>query len=306
MQNTPTQNLTYEIKIACPPELAHYLEELLWTLPGVEAVMESYGPGSHDQTRLEDLNSIKLFTPDAANEERVRILLATEEMLKAAGCAVIEVVTITEEDWFESWKAHWHLAPVTDNLVICPTWEKSLYAPLKPEERVMFLDPGAAFGTGTHETTRLMLAGLEKLAKEKNFSQLSVLDVGTGSGILAIYAAMLGSRSVMGVDNDPAAIPHVRENADLNNVQITATDTPLGELCMTRYDLVLANIIAPIILELLPEMTARLEKGGTLLTSGLIETSVGTVEEALREAGFGEFERTRMGDWFSLRGVYQP
>jgi len=150
-----------------------------------------------------------------------------------------------------------------------------------------------------------MLKVLEKMADERDFSQVNLLDVGTGSGILAIYAAKRGCKDIRGVDNDPMAVQTAKKNAEINHVAhvIDFTDSPLNELCQTRYDIILANIIAPVILELFPEMMLRMSPGGTFVASGLIEKSVGQVEEALKNVGFTDLQHYQQGAWLALSGI---
>jgi ribosomal protein L11 methyltransferase len=278
-----------EVKIQCPPVLAAYLQELLWTLDGVESVTEHYQSNpEHDQTQPVDLSCISLLTRNPLGEDLVKVLLVENPKLLKV-CDIIDSRWIEEKDWLETWKQ---------------SWEEC--TPQSSEEVVIRLDPECAFGTGSHETTRLMLKAMEQLAGEIDFSQTSVLDVGTGSGILAIYAAKLGSHNVRGVDNDPLAVETAIRNAELNGVASVTdfTGTPLAELCQTQYDVVLANIIAPVILELFDDMCLRLTRGGYFLASGLIEKSVGVVAERMKSAGFTDIQQLQDGDWYALRGVY--
>ena len=303
LSTTPSASAMLEIRISCPPILAAYLQELLWTLPGTESVGETYRADMpDDETHLSDLETVTFLTRNPLGEDLFKVLMVENAKLMK----VTDIVSsrwIEEKDWAESWKQYWHPTPITDTLTIRPSWED--YTPKRPDERVITLDPGCAFGTGAHETTRLMLLLLDDVAKEKDFSQLAVLDVGTGSGILAIDAAMRGSLDVRGIDVDPLAVTASQENAALNNVadRITFSDTPIEDLCQTQVDLMLANIIAPVILKLLPEMLLRLAPGGTLLASGLIDTTVGQVEEALKAEGFSDIHRKQQGDWFALRAT---
>lgn len=280
-----------EVTIACQPSDADYVSELIWTVQGVQAVEEVYRNTESDQISPEDLIALKVFLmPDVSVEAIAGILAGFP------GCEVTHTKTIAREDWSEHWKQHWHPTPITPNLVICPSWES-----YSGSEMIIRLDPGNAFGTGTHPTTCLMLQALEKLG---DLSQTSVLDVGTGSGILAIYAAKLGSREVVGVDNDSDAVLTAAENAKMNQVDwITFSDSPLEERCLTKYDLVLANIIAPVILLLLPEMLSRLADDGVMLFSGLIESSVDSVIASLKDAGFTNIEKFQQGDWFALKAA---
>jgi ribosomal protein L11 methyltransferase len=294
-----------EVRIQCPPVLASYLQELLWTIDGVESVGEAYSnERTDDETRPSDLTYVSLMTRNPLGEDLVKVLLVDNPKLLKV-CDIVETRWVEEKDWAESWKQHWHPTPVTPRLTICPTWEN--YEPKSTDEIIIRLDPECAFGTGTHETTQLMLKALEKLAEEIEFSQVNLLDVGTGSGILAIYAAKRGCRDLKGVDNDPLAVMTATKNAKINGVESVTefTDTPLDELCQTKYDIVLANIIAPVILALFPEIVLRLKPGGRFLASGLIVTSVGSVEIAMKDAGFTDIQQQQQGDWFALSGIYQ-
>jgi len=300
MQSATTSNAVLEIRISCPPVLASYLEELLWTIDGVEGVGEVYDHTRPDnQTRPSDLTHVTLYTRNPLGEDLVKVLMVDNPKLMKV-CDITDTRWLEEKDWAESWKQYWHPTAITERLTICPTWET--YMPKSPDEVVILLDPECAFGTGTHETTQLMLKVLERMADERDFSQLNLLDVGTGSGILAIYAAKRGCKDLRGVDNDPMAVQTAIKNAKINGVDnfIDFTDCPLDELCQTRYDVILANIIAPVILELFPEMMLRMNPGGTFVASGLIEKSVGQVEEALKDAGFTDLQRYPQGDWFAL------
>lgn len=306
MTETVTTNAMLEIRIQCPPILASYLEELLWTVRGVESVGEAYRTDSPSETvEPSDLAYITVLTRDPLGEDWIKVMFVENPKLMKV-CDIIGTRWIEEKDWAESWKQYWKPTHVSETLTVCPTWED--YSPQRPDEIVLRLDPECAFGTGTHETTQLMLKALENLSKEIDFSQINMLDVGTGSGILAVYAAKLGCRDVRGVDNDPLAPPVAAKNAELNGVASSCdfTDTPLAELCQTKYDLILANIIAPVILELLPEMLLRLSPGGRMLFSGLIERSIGAVEDALRQNGFIDITRMQQGDWFVLAAIHNP
>ncbi|MBY0405354.1 MAG: 50S ribosomal protein L11 methyltransferase [Cyanobacteria bacterium] len=298
-----------EFVIECPPEAMSYLGERLWGLEGVLGVMEDYQDEVFQRLR------VMASTGDAAEilAEEINAVLESESFVEdfslplgTPPCVVSSRRVIQDEEWAESWKRFWHVQPITDKLVIRPTWEP--YTPKSEDEVVIDLDPGSAFGTGTHGTTRLMLRAIEAFQKDKKFSDLSVLDIGTGSGILAIYAAKLGCRSVMGLDVDPMSILAANENVVQNNVtdSVTISQTPLGELCRTPYDLILANILAPVILELLPEMLIRLIPGGTLIASGLIQTSVGSVQSAMEAAGFVHCQQMQEGEWFAVRGQFAP
>lgn len=296
-------NAVLEIRLQCTAAVADLLQELLWTLEGIEALTAHYQTEpTHDETQASDLTGVSVFTRLPHFDAMItNFLEANAEQLP--GVSIESTRLLEEKDWAESWKQHWHPTPISDTLTICPTWET--YAPKSPQETVILLDPECAFGTGTHETTQLMLKALEALGQELDFSQVNLLDVGTGSGILAIYAAKRGCRDVRGVDNDPMAVQTAQKNAVLNNVASFTdfTDTPLADLCRTQYDVILVNIIAPVILALWDEMLLRLNPSGRLIASGLIESSVGRVEAAMQAAGFTDIQQFRQGDWFALSGI---
>ncbi len=296
-------NSVLEIRLSCPPVMASYLQELLWTMDGVESVAEYYrNDRPDDETRLSDLMWVSVITRNPQGEDDIKVLMVDNPKLMKV-CDIIESRWIEEKDWAESWKQFWKPTPVTEKLTICPTWET--YEARTADEIIIRLDPECAFGTGTHETTQLMLMALEAEADRRDFSQLNLLDVGTGSGILAVYAAMRGCKDVRGVDNDPLAVMTSLKNAELNQVASACdfTETPLGETCRTQYDIVLANIIAPVILALWEDIRVRILPGGLFIASGLIETSVGKVEAVLQDAGFTDLTRQQKGDWFSLSGI---
>lgn len=291
---------TLAIDIDCPPELADYLGEMLWVVSGVQSVMALYSNPNAAETTAADLDTIRvLATPSSKVVEDIRQLFAGDETL--AVCRVRAQDMLAEKDWAEHWKQYWHVTPVTERITICPSWERAGYTE-KAGEIVIELDPGSAFGTGAHETTSLMLKAIELLSTEKDFAQCSILDVGTGSGILAIACAKLGCKSLIAIDICENSVAVTKENARINGVDqfIAASAAPLAELCQTRHEIVLANIIAPVILELLPEMTLRLADHGVLALSGLIGKNIPDIESALRQEGFTHTQELREGDWYAL------
>ncbi len=218
---------------------------------------------------------------------------------------------LAEKDWTEAWKQHYQLQRVGQRTVIVPAWEE--YAP-GPGEVVIRLEPGMAFGTGLHPTTRLCLRALE----DRCSPGTDLLDVGTGSGVLAIAAAKLGARSVLALDADGSAIPIARENVAMNGVdgQVTVqhgtlpggNDVPVHFLAGDslhllnngRFDLIVINILAHVIVSLAPALSARLAPAGTVIAAGLIDTQESQVTESFRAAGLHVVERAQEKDWVSL------
>lgn len=195
---------------------------------------------------------------------RERLLALTENGVDTAPATVSETA-LADEDWSESWKKYFHTEKVGDRVVIQPSWE--VYEP-QAGEVVVRLDPGAAFGTGTHPTTALCLRAMEKLIKPG----MTVFDVGTGSGVLAITAAKLGAGAVTAVDYDSTALRVARENIAQNGLAdaITLKESDILRNVTGRADVVTANIIADIIIRLFADLDAHLAPGGALLASGII------------------------------------
>lgn len=205
---------------------------------------------------------------------------------------------VDEADWADAWKAHFPVLRVGRHIVIRPTWRRHRAA---PDDTVLALDPGMAFGTGLHPTTRLCLAALEDAAERGSLEGARVLDVGCGSGILAIAAARLGAARILGVDTDPIAIEatvaNARRNQLVRRIHARLGSLPSGE---PAHDVVLANLIASVLITLAVPLTQELRPGGLLLASGIFGDREAEVATAFRDAGLTVEERTAEGDWVAL------
>ena len=208
---------------------------------------------------------------------------------------------VEEADWADAWKAYFPVMRVGRRLVIRPTWRRHRRA---PEDVVLALDPGMAFGTGLHPTTRLCLAGVEALADRGVLAGTRVLDVGCGSGILAIAALKLGAASAVGLDTDPiaieATIANARRNALVRRLRAREGSLPSGE---APFDVVLANLIAGLLVPLARGLTDELRRGGVLLASGIFADREGDVRAAFEAAGLKVRGRTAEGDWVALEAI---
>ena len=214
-------------------------------------------------------------------------LVELKEMGIDLGEAKVEHEKMYEEDWANTWKQYYKPSKVGEKIVVKPIWEE--YEE-KEGELVVNLDPGMAFGTGTHETTRMCIQALEKYVKEES----TVFDVGCGSGILAIAAAKLGAKLAVGVDLDPVAVESSIENVgynNLNNIEILH-----GNL-VEVIDGVVANILAEIICILTDDVKRVMKDGGVFITSGIIHDRVDMVCEKLEATGFEVIEKNRDGEW---------
>ena len=218
-------------------------------------------------------------------------LVELKEMGIDLGEAKVEHEKMYEEDWANTWKQYYKPSKIGEKIVVKPIWEEYEQ---KEGELVVNLDPGMAFGTGTHETTRMCIQALEKYVKEES----TVFDVGCGSGILAIAAAKLGAKFAVGVDLDPVAVESSIENVgynNLNNIEILHGN--LVEVIDGKADIVVANILAEIICILTDDVKRVMKDGGVFITSGIIHDRVDMVCEKLEATGFEVIEKNRDGEW---------
>lgn len=206
-------------------------------------------------------------------------------------------------DWINNWKQYFKQFYVDDILII-PSWEE-----VKEEDKdrmIIHIDPGTAFGTGMHETTQLCIRQLKKFVKEDT----ELLDVGTGSGILSIVALKLGAKHAVGTDLDPCAVPAVEDNKEVNEIPTQDFDMMIGNIIddkevqdkvgYEKYDIVVANILADVLVPLTPVIVNQMKKGGIYITSGIIDNKEETVVEAVKAAGLEVLEVTYQGEWVSV------
>ena len=235
--------------------------------------------------------------------DRVKEALEELRMFMDIGeCTITESQT-EDKDWINNWKQYFHQFYVDDILII-PSWEE-----VKAEDQdkmIIHIDPGTAFGTGMHETTQLCMRQLKKYVNKDT----QILDVGTGSGILSIAALKLGAAHAVGTDLDPCAISAVKENLEANDVPTTDMDMILGniiddkqvqdEVGYEKYDIVVANILADVLIPLTPVILHQMKKGGLYITSGIIDDKEESVVAAVKAAGLEIVEITHQGEWVSV------
>ncbi len=234
---------------------------------------------------------------------RVQEELDSLRMFMDIGEGTITRSQTEDKDWVNNWKEYFHQFYVDDILII-PSWED-----MKAEDRdkmVIHIDPGTAFGTGMHETTQLCMRQLKKYVTPET----ELLDVGTGSGILSIAALKLGAKHAVGTDLDPCAITATKENLEANDIPESAMDVMIGNIIddkqvqdavgYGKYDIVVANILAEVLLPLTPVILNQLKPGGIYITSGIIDEKEETVVAAVKAAGFEVLEVTHQNDWVSV------
>ena len=224
--------------------------------------------------------------------------------LQAFGLRPIGEVTtrlVHEADWAEAWKAHFPVIHVGRRIVIKPTWRRHR---ARPDDVVIALDPGMAFGTGLHPTTRLCLVALEWLADRGRLDRACVLDVGCGSGILSIAAARLGAASVIGVDTDPIAIEATAANAARNGLSETIS-ARVGSVPTESppFDVVCANLIASLLVDLAPALAGELRRDGMVVASGIFADRESDVRDGFARAGLLVGKRWDDGDWVALEAT---
>lgn len=214
------------------------------------------------------------------------------------------MVSETEDiDWINNWKQFFHQFYIDDLLVI-PSWEE-----VKEEDKdkkILHIDPGTAFGTGMHETTQLCIRQLKKHITP----QTELLDVGTGSGILSIISLMYGIKHAVGTDLDPCAVEAVRDNMEVNNIPTESFEMMIGNIITDKavqdkvgyekYDIVVANILADVLVPLTPVIVNQLKPGGIYITSGIINDKEQTVKDAIEASGLKVLEVTYQGEWVSV------
>ena len=234
---------------------------------------------------------------------RIDEALAEVRSFMEIGEGTVTVSETEDIDWINNWKQYFHQFYIDDLLVI-PSWEK--VKETDRDKKILHIDPGTAFGTGMHETTQLCIRQIKKYLTPETV----LLDVGTGSGILAILALMYGAKYALGTDLDPCAVEAVAQNKEANGIPGEAFDLLIGNIITEkeiqdkvgyeRYDIVTANILADVLVPLTPVITQHLKSGGVYITSGIIEGKEETVRQAVEAAGLLVLEVTRQGEWVSV------
>ena len=219
------------------------------------------------------------------------------------GEGTVSVDEIEDIDWINNWKQYFHQFTIDDILVI-PSWEEA--EPENEGRLVLHIDPGTAFGTGMHDTTQLCIRALRKYITKDTV----LLDVGTGSGILAILSLMFGAKKAIGTDLDICAVDAVRENKEANGIPEDSFELLIGNIITDKevqdqvgyecYDIVVANILAEVLVPLTPVIVHQLKKGGIYITSGIIDDKEETVAAAVRAAGLTVLDIQHQGEWVSV------
>lgn len=300
-----------EIKIEVPTQ---YTE----TAEAIANMAVPYGIYIEDYSDLEkgamEIAHIDLIDEDLLKSDRTKSIIhvyvsaehnAAEsisyltERLKSAGVEfIIDSSAISENDWSENWKQYFKCTEIGKRLCICPSWEE--YS--NTENRVVLnIDPGAAFGTGTHSTTAMCLKLIEEYIKP----DCTMLDIGCGSGILSIAGVLLGAKHATGIDIDPMAVKVAKENAKLNNVsdRTSYINGNLNEQVTGRFDIVAANIVADVIINLSKEVASLLNENGIFICSGIIDERAPEVLSALKKSGLKVIKESYDRNWAAFSAI---
>ena len=262
------------------------LEQQAWEIAHVDLIEQDL----LDQPR--DIVKVHMYL--APDENLAEVLPLFRERLDASGIEyTLSTTGVEQEDWQNAWKKYYHAMDIGQRLAIVPGWEE-----YQTDRTVITMDPGMAFGTGTHETTSLCLEVLD--ARVKGGERM--LDIGTGSGILAIAALKLGAAEAEGVDIDPMCVRTAGENAQRNGVQdrFKVLVGDLSDKASGVYNIITANIVASAILSLAPHVPALMAPGAVFIASGIIDTRKDEVLEGLRAAGLDPFEVQEKRGWVCI------
>ena len=275
----------------------------------VSEVFNRYGRGGavlstdfDDDSGHTAVVTVKTYLPldEEGRKTRQRIEEALWHLSQIYHIPPPEFRELTEDDWANAWKKHYHVLRIGQRIVVKPPWQEHKR---QPNDIVIELDPGMAFGTGLHPTTQMCLQALEEHLKPG----ARVLDLGTGSGILAIAAAKLGAGSVLALDNDPLAVRAAQANVQSNGVQnLVAVEHGSLDKATEDFELVLINILARVIIELTGQgLVDRVRPTGLMIAAGIIEEQEAEVTAALREHGLEIVERRQEKDWVTLVGGWK-
>ncbi len=275
------------------PSPGEWIDEEVLALPPEGAFVHAYIESGDDQAVLDAFVG--------------RVKTALKRVARSGlrpGSLDVAVHTLAAAEYLNAWRRHYHAQTVSERFIVVPVWEADERRP-EADRIPLVIDPGVAFGTGAHQTTALCLRELERAAP----GGLRVLDVGTGTGILAVAAAKLDAREIIALDVDDHAARAAKSNALQNGVgdrvRVQVSDLlsglPAGE---RRFDIVIANLLADLIRRLLPELGDWMNPGGLLIVSGIVQRQVEDTASAMREAGFSELRVERMDDWAVICGRY--
>jgi len=314
----------WEARLTVSKEAADAVATLLHEFPEVQGValegaVESapqhpeYGEWFSEHLTNEKDVTVTVYFPEHVSSpdirERVKEVLTR---VQAVGLDILQAAAdfslqlVDETSWENAWKEHFHPIPIGERFLIVPKWEQESVASAVDNRLPIVLEPGMAFGTGTHETTQMCLQAMENIA----LASKRVLDVGCGTAVLSIGAALCGAASVTAVDIDPVAVQVAQQNIADNGfsevVHAIQGDLLSGFAEGEVFDVAFANILRDVVILLAPQVYRRLSPGGVFVSSGYIESQAPMVQSELGRVGFRVTDRLTKGDWVTLVAVKQP
>ncbi len=291
-------NNYYELKISINPEMEEIISDICFSNLSCEGVVLAEETYKDLVMTATTEGTLRVFLTDI-EENPIEILKTERELLKSRGFSDEELgswdVTLDEkenQDWSKKWKEKWTVTHVTDKIAVVPSWLS--YTP-KEGEITITLDPGCAFGTGTHQTTQLCMKALEKYLKSGD----TIADIGTGSGILAILAKKLGAASAYGCDIDETVIDVARENAGVNGVDCTF-ELNTADKITEKYDFVCANILHNVLFEIMGDLKNIMKDKGILSLSGILNEKKDVVLEAIKREDLKIIDTLNQDQWISF------
>lgn len=295
----PQQESYFELKISINPEISDILSHICFEnldCAGVVLAEEEYKDdliliSTTEETLKVYLKSINNF--EQILQEQRKLLLERGFSEDDLGSWEFEISEIENQDWSKKWKENWDITRVSEKIVIVPSWIE--YAP-NEEEVIITLDPGTAFGTGTHPTTQLCMKATEKYMKEG----AEFADIGTGSGILAICGSKCGAAYVYACDSDEAVIETAKENAKMNNVSNIIIEYNTADKINKKFDFICANILHNILAQIMPDLKAIMKNGAKMVLSGILDEKKQVVIDAIKANGLELIEEMQQDVWTAL------
>ena len=294
----------YELKISINPEASEIVSNICFEnfdCEGVVSCEETY-EGLAEDSKLVSTTSEKIkafLREEPQNVEEVltqqrKLLLQRGFSEDELGCWDFSISKKQNEDWSKKWKENWDVTHLSEKIAVVPSW---LEYEKKPDETIIKLDPGSAFGTGTHPTTKLCMLALEKHLKQDD----ALADIGTGSGILAICGILLGAKNSYACDNDKTVIQTAKENAQMNSVneKITFEHNTVDKVA-AKYDFVTANILHFVLAEIMPDLKRIMKDNAKLILSGIMQDKKQVVLDAISKNDLKITQTLSEGDWVAF------
>ena len=294
----------YELKISINPNLEEIVSDIFFTNFDCEGVVLEEETYKNLEMTSTTKGTLRVFLNQDENYENMsfkisNLLEKQKEVLKMRGFYEKELgswdFSLEEkenQDWSQKWKEKWNVTHITDKITVVPSWIE--YSP-KPDEIIITLDPGCAFGTGTHQTTQLCMKALEKYMNPQD----KVADIGTGSGILAILAMKLGASGAYGCDIDDTVIEVCYKNAKVNNVECKFELNTADKL-NEKYDFICANILHNVLAEIMPDLKKLMKDNAKLALSGILDEKKDVVLDAIKDNGLKIIDTISQDQWVSF------